>query len=151
MRGPRYRPVPSRRMTFLRILSFPWLSDTRGPALPSRGECQGRRRAPPPFFLRFFFIEPPPRTGGKTERNGWPTLLPLLDLLVDVERCRTMCNSSNSSLGYFAFGILEQEDARLDRCYFLCIYIYMCVYWLIGKILFYLLNFNIKYVCFFLY
>lgn len=50
MRGPRYRPVPSRRMTFLRILSFPWLSDTRGPALPSRGECQGRRRAPPLFF-----------------------------------------------------------------------------------------------------
>lgn len=33
-----------------------------------------------------------------------------------------MYNSSNSSLKYLAFGILEQEDARfVDRCYFLYI------------------------------
>lgn len=37
-----------------------------------------------------------------------------------------MYNSSNSSLKYLAFGILEQEDARfVDRCYFLYIYIYI--------------------------
>lgn len=53
-----------------------------------------------------------------------------------------MYNSSNSSLKYLAFGILEQEDARfVDRCYFLYIYIY-CLKNLIGKILILLLNFK---------
>ena len=132
MRGLRYRTVPSRRMTFLRILSFPWLSDTDATARSAaRGECQGRSALSSLFLLKKRASAPP---RGKTEGRCSTLLLSFTDAVRESRSVSFICSECTFGDGVVlgrrnVTGILDAVWSSVTNCFTL-FFLATCKYFL---------------------